>query len=86
MCSIFERGLNFVGGDYAGYGLWSKYITFTARQESTRSAAEIYRRALGQPLKDLDKCFNRCNTSIDSASSLAVQYLFLSQTHKRNKS
>ncbi|CAL8466906.1 g6442 [Coccomyxa elongata] len=56
--SIFERGLNFVGGDYAGYGLWSKYITFTARQESTKAAAQIYSRALGQPLKDLDKCFN----------------------------
>ena len=76
MCRIFERGLNFVGGDYAGYGLWSKYISFTARQESTGAAAQLYCRALGQPLKDLDKCFNRRDITIKSASYfLAVQYL-----------
>lgn len=59
-CSVFERGLQFVGTDYAAYGLWSKYINYTAGNGGPKAAALIYRRALGQPLKELDKCFNRC--------------------------
>ncbi|EIE26590.1 hypothetical protein COCSUDRAFT_59113 [Coccomyxa subellipsoidea C-169] len=67
--SVFERGLQFVGTDYAAYGLWSKYINYTAGNGGSKAAALIYRRALGQPLKELDKCFNSLT---DFVSQLTV--------------
>jgi hypothetical protein len=61
--SVFERGLGFVAGDYAAHGLWDKYLAFLTGQNDTLKAAQTYRRILGQPLKELDRYYERCAAS-----------------------
>lgn len=56
---MYERGLAHVGGDYNSHGLWDKYLAFARCQDDGPTVAQIYRRALGQPLKELDKYFER---------------------------
>ena len=58
--SVYERGLGFVGSDWAAQSLWKKYAAFEAGVGAPLAAAQVYRRALGRPLRDLDMVMTRC--------------------------
>ncbi len=65
-CSVFERGAAIVGRDAAAHGFWDKYLRFAGAIKEPFRAASIYRRALAQPLKQLDKYMSGCDLRRDS--------------------
>ena len=56
-CSAYERGLGYVGSDWAAHALWEKYGAYCGAQGEPVQAAAVYRRALGRPLKELDRVY-----------------------------
>jgi hypothetical protein len=44
-----------VGNDWAAHALWEKYAAYLLGQGAPVQAAAAYRRALGRPLKELDR-------------------------------
>ena len=60
-CSVFERGAAIVGRDAAAHGFWDKYLRYAGAIKEPHRAVGIYKRALGQPLKQLDKYMSGCD-------------------------
>ena len=67
MCSLFEQGLAYVGTDYLSHSLWDKYLAYEMAQTDTLRVAAVYQQVLASPIRDLDRYFNRYQTSRPAA-------------------
>ena len=50
-----------MGRDAAAHGFWDKYLRYAGAIKEPHRAVGIYKRALGQPLKQLDKYMSGCD-------------------------
>ena len=59
LCSLYERGLQYVGTDWNCYILWDKYIEYELSRSEWGRAAELYSRLLQMPSATLDKSWEK---------------------------
>jgi pre-mRNA-processing factor 39 len=57
--SLFDRGLEIVGTDYAAHPLWDKYLGFEISQEEYRRIGNIFSRILHIPLEQITSYWER---------------------------
>lgn len=54
-CRLYERALAYVGTDYFAHAVWDKYVAYEHGISHGLAVAALYSRALGLPLRDLER-------------------------------